>query len=438
MPLSYKKEINFSEWYHEVLLNSKLVDFSTVKGCLVLRPDFLELWKQIQTVIDGKLNSFGYQNYYFPMLIPKSILQKQDEHFRVFYRETARVTKLGDQVIEDELILRPTSEAVIYDVIKSWVKSDADLPLRINQWCNVIRWEIIKKNLPLIRDNEFMWHEAHAVFATEKEADKEVYQNLDMYEDLIENYLAIPVFRGSKPGHRRFAGAKYTLALESMMPNCKSVQIATSHSLGQNFSKAFSIKHGKDHSWQSCSGLTTRMIGALVMMHSDNQGLVLPPKIASVQCALIGIKNSFKLIRTSVNIKKPEAILKGIPLIIEKSGKAYLITRRDTMEELKANNISEKNIQNLLDKIQSSLFSKAKKFKDSHTFHAKNYEEFTEVIKNCKGFMIAPWCSDEACAKQIRNEASASLRIVNPIKKKSSCIKCGKNAVYEGIFGQSY
>ncbi|MBU0979340.1 MAG: proline--tRNA ligase [Nanoarchaeota archaeon] len=417
--------------YRQLIKQAGLVDESPVKGFSVLLSYGYAIWEQAQQVLDQKLKGLGYKNASFPSFIPISQLKKQEEHYKSLVREAAICTHAGDTEMKEKLVIRPTSEAVIAPAVRRWIRSHRDLPLRLNQWCNIVRMEILKPNLPIIRDNEFLWHEAHSFFSTQKECDEEAQKLYDMYIEFIQNYLAIPIFKGRKPERRKFPGAVYTLALEAMMQDHKSVQIATSHSLGQNFSKAFDIK-ADDFVWYACAGLTTRIIGAIAMVHSDGNGLILPPMIAPYQVAVVDGNTRLKGFRTVQGGTVNEWVLKGVPLIISDDK----ILRRDTMQTIKIEKKTDDQIAGLLLSIQNNLFKRADRLKEQHTTTTDDYQEMKKVLSAQEGFVIAPWCGNTGCSLNIRKETKGSLRLVNPGKGK--CIKCNRPVKHLALFGQSY
>ncbi len=441
---------DFEAWYKHILKSADLIGESPVKGCDVLKGYCLEIWNQIREFLAGKLKELGYQDMYFPLLIPESIMKKQEEHYKVFESEVLTVTGTQKETFDEKFLIRPTSEMVIYASIADWIKNEADLPLLINQWCSIIRWENRKPNLPLIRTNEFLWHECHSVHASKEEAQEYAQKLHNIYRELLTDYAAIPAFEGYKPEHRMFPGAEVTLAFEVMTPNCKAVQSATSHNLGQNFSKPLNITFvnknmQKEFAWQACAGLTTRIIGAIVMLHSDDKGLVLPPRIAPVQCVFIEDDVNVKGVRTKKDnraIGKDEKIAewvrKGIPAIVTGKDGKYEIYRRDTNQALHCaiDELQEK-IPEILESMQENLLNKAKKFRDSHTFESSEYQEFKSLLKNRKGFVKALWCGVPDCARKIRVDTEGSLRVVVP-HEQGICIGCGSKAKFSGVFGQSY
>ena len=452
-----KKEEDFIKWYHEVIEATKLVDFSVVRGCVVYHEYCLLIWEQIKNCLDNKLKPLGFKEYYFPVLIPLNSFKKQTNHFEDFFKEVLVVSKAGHNQLEEEYVIRPTSEAIIYESIAKWVKEEKHLPLCINQYCSVMRWESFKPNMPLLRGNEFLWQESHSVHSTRKEAEKYAKEILDIYKDLHENYLAMPVISGFKPMHRMFPGAEYTLALESLMPDLKSVQSATSHYLGQNFSKAFNIKFkikGKEeYAYQACNGITTRVIGALVMTHGDDKGLVIPPRVAPYQAVFVDVKYNKlmnDLLKTGVRFffdwhkkSKEEKIeywtMMGAPVIVTKYKKGFALVRRDTLEKIITNkNSLIKEIQKTLNSIQNNLYKKSKEFHGSHISKASSWRDFEKIASGKKGFIEAHWCGNVACARQIREKANKnSIRIVNPAKS-GKCVHCKGKAQYTATFAPAY
>lgn len=432
----------FEEWYIETLKKADIIAESLIEGTIILKGYGYKIWEQIKKIIEKRLLEMGYEDMYFPMFIPHSFLKKQDEHYKSFIREAVFCTKAGNKRFKEELIIRPTSETIIYPSIKDWIKTENDLPLKINQWCPIVRWEILKPTLPLIRNNEFLWHECHSLHTTKEECDNHVKAMYNLYKELLNKYLAIDFFEGKKPERRKFAGAEYTLALEGMMNNHKCVQLATSHSLGQKFSKAFDIRFRKETEeefvWIACAGLTTRLIGVLVMTHGDQKGVVLPPRIAPFQVAIVGnerlyekLKNDF---RTCKGKNSEYWTTKGIPIIIANNK----IIRRDTLEKIEIEKDIEKQINKLLNDIQNSLLKKATEFKEKHTYKTESYEEFKNALLDQKGIAEAAWCGEEECSKKIKEETKGSLRVINETKENKKCIGCGKKAQYKAIFGQSY
>lgn len=477
MGITVKKSENFSEWYTQVVLKSGLADYAPIKGCMIFREHSYAIWEKIQEIFNKKIKEKGHKNVYFPMFIPESFLKKEAEHFEGFVPEVAWVTTGGNSKLEERLAVRPTSETIMYVTYAKWIRSWRDLPIKLNQWCNIVRWETSATRL-FLRTREFLWQEGHTAHATEEEADTEVMEILNIYRDLMENYLAIPVLAGKKTEKEKFAGALYTTALEALMPDGKVLQMGTSHNLGQNFAKVFDIKFiGEDEEehyvWQTSWGISTRMIGGLVMVHGDDKGLVLPPKITPVQAVIIPIP--YKNVDTESIMRKANEIfeklqkngisvvlddraeytpgwkfneweLKGVPIRIEigprdVKEKQVTLARRDTSERLVVK--EEKTVDTvtkLLEEIQNTLFNKAKKFLEDHTTTVKTYDEFKEALKKKGGFIRACWCSSPTCEEKIKEETGATIRLLPFEKEKlfSNCVCCGGEGKEVVYFGRAY
>lgn len=475
--ITVKKSEDFSEWYTQVILKSGLVDYAPIKGCIIFRELAYAIWEKIQEIFNEKIKRTGHRNVYFPLFIPESLLKKEAEHFSGFVPEVAWVTIGGDEVLEEKLAIRPTSETIICATYAKWIKSWRDLPLKLNQWCSVVRWDT-KGTKPFIRTREFLWQEGHTAHETKEEADREVMEILNEYKDLIENYLAIPVLAGRKSESEKFAGALYTTTLEAIMPDGKALQMATSHNLGQNFSKVFEIKFmgrdGKEHYvWQTSWGFSTRLIGAMVMVHGDDKGLILPPRIAPTQVVIIPIPS--KDMEIEKIIEKAKSIqgklsasgistilddrleytpgwkynhweLRGIPLRIEIGSmeikkEQITIARRDTYERItvKEEEIVEA-IKKLLEEIQRNLYNRAKKFLEEKITRVENYEEFKKILSEKGGFIKASWCGNRECEEKIKEETGATIRLI-PFEREepfSKCIYCGKEAKEVAYFAKSY
>ena len=475
--LTVKKKEDFSEWYTQVVLKSGLADYAPIKGCMVYRELSYAIWEKIQEIFNAKIKKTGHKNVYFPLLIPESFLKKEAEHFAGFVPEVAWVTIGGDSPLEEKLAIRPTSETIIYATYAEWIRSWRDLPIKLNQWCSVIRWETKATKL-FLRTREFLWQEGHTAHATKEEADSEVMEILNEYRDLMENYLAIPVLVGRKSDSEKFAGALYTMTLEAMMPDGKALQMGTSHNLGQNFSKVFSIKFmdrdEKEHYvWQTSWGISTRIIGAMVMVHGDDRGLVLPPRIAPVQAVVIPIP--YKAAETDKIMNKAKEIhkrlqragvssilddreeytpgwkfndweLKGVPVRVEIGPKdvknnQVTLARRDTLERMTVKDEeTEKVVLKLLDEIQQNLFNRAKKFLEERITPVKTYDEFKNVLREKGGFIKASWCLSPQCEEKIKEETGATIRLIPLEKEKpfSNCIYCGAEAKEVVYFAKSY
>jgi len=472
--LSVKKS-DFNEWYLEVIKKAELADQSPIEGCIIFTPYSYAIWENIQSYLDKRIKETGHLNVYFPLFIPESFLKKEAEHFSGFVPECAWVTEGGSSKLSEKLAIRPTSETIMYYTFSKWIRSHRDLPLLINQWCNIVRWET-KAAKPFLRTREFLWQEGHTAHSTKEEADEEVMKMLNIYKELVETQLAIPVILGIKTESEKFKGALYTTTLEAMMPDGKALQMGTSHNLGQNFSKPFNITFldkdkKKKHVWQTSWGVSTRMIGALVMIHGDDKGLILPPKIAPYQVVIIPIykENTKQMVfekcekikkevekeKISVLLDKRDQYtpgfkfneweLKGVPIRIEIGPidiekKQITIVRRDKREKIIIKETEIEKIKNVLEEMQKDLFNKAKKFFDEHTFIAKNFKEFKDIMKNKKGFIKACWCGSEKCEEMIKKETTTTIICV-PFEKEnvfSNCVYCGEKAKEVVFFAKTY
>ncbi len=475
--ITVKKSENFPEWYTQVVLKSGLADYGPIQGTIAFREYSFAIWEKIQAIFNEMIKKTGHKNVYFPMLIPESFLKKEAEHFKGFTPEVFWVTQAGDRKLSERLAIRPTSETMVYYFFSRWIRSWRDLPLLVNQWCNIARAEI-KSTKPFIRTTEFLWQEGHTAHATKEEADKEVMLILEFYRKIIEDYLAIPVLVGKKSEREKFAGALYTTTLEALMPDGKALQIGTSHNLGQNFSKPFEIKFlDKDEKekyvWTTSWGIASRLIGAIIMVHGDDKGLVLPPNIAPIQVVIIPIYykkterkevlRKAKEILSKLEENKVSAFLddreeytpgwkfnewelKGVPLRIEigpkdLEKKQVVVARRDNFEKVivKEKDLIKK-LNELLNEIQKSLFRKAKKFLKENIFIARNFDEFKKIIKEKGGFVKACWCGSEECEEKIQAETGATIRVIPFEKEKifSKCIYCRKEAKEVAYFAKAY
>jgi prolyl-tRNA synthetase len=475
--VTVKKNVDFSEWYVEVVLKAELADYAPVKGCMIIRPDAYAVWEKIQQVVNEKIKATGHRNTYFPMFIPEAFLKKEAEHFEGFTPEVAWITVGGDTPLEEKLAVRPTSETIMYAMFSKWIRSWRDLPLKINQWCNIVRWETKATKL-FLRTREFLWQEGHTAHATAEDAEAEVMWALNMYKDMIENYLAIPVLIGTKSESEKFAGALYTTALESIMPDGKALQMGTSHNLGQHFAKVFDVKYiGEDKAdhyvWQTSWGITTRLIGAMIMIHGDDKGLIMPPKVAPVQVVIVpipfkgleaeAIAAKTKQIQTDLTAQGISVILddrgeytpgwkfnqwelKGIPLRVEvgprdvKNGQVVMV-RRDTGQKafVKDADIIA-TAQGLLSEIQDSMLAKARAILADKTTPVQSYDEFKAVVEGKGGFVKAAWCGSPECEAKIKEETGATIRI-RPFQREepqTGCVFCGAQAKEVVYFARSY
>jgi len=476
MGLTIKKSEDFNEWYNQVVLKADMIDYSSVSGCIILKPNSYAIWEKIQRVFDDKIKKSGHKNCYFPMFIPESLLKKEAEHVEGFSPEVAWVTRAGDTELNEKLAIRPTSETIMYESYANWIRSWRDLPLLLNQWNSVVRWEF-KHAKPFLRTREFLWQEGHTAHATKEDAEKEVMQQLFEYVDLIENYMAIPVIAGKKTDNEKFAGADYTTTVEAFMPDGKALQMATSHMLGQNFAKVFNIKFlDKDekekYAWQTSWGLSTRTIGAIVMIHGDDKGLIMPPRLAPTQIVIVPIvfkenkeaviakaKDIVKKLKSknySVHLDERESYtpgwkfneweLKGVPLRIEIGPKEVeadqlVLVRRDTNEKTTIKTKDwEKKIEEMLNNIQDNLCQKAKEYLTKSIVEVKDFDEFLITIKN-KKMAKALFCGSVGCEDLIKDKAEGTTCRCIPFEQKPAhgkCVQCGKEAKFWAVFGKGY
>ena len=464
--------MNPDRWYTDVILKSEMADYSPVKGCMIIRPYGYEIWEATQAYLDKKFKELGVKNAYFPTFIPMHFLQKEKEHIKGFSPQLAVVTIGGGEELAEPLVVRPTSETIMYDTYAKWIQSWRDLPLLLNLWNNVVRWE--KRTYLFMRTTEFLWQEGHTAHATFEEADDFSRKILTIYKKFDEDELAIPVVVGKKSENEKFPGAKITYTLEALMPDGKALQMGTSHNLGNNFAKAFDIQYldktgERQYVWQTSWAETTRVIGALILSHGDDQGLIFPPNIAPIQVIIISIQQtqaaaSFcrKLkeelekngLRVKVDDREEKTVgwkfnyweLKGVPIRIEigpkelESGGVTLV-RRDTGAKIKyqiSNIKSEMKL--LLEEIQKNLFERMQKFRDENTHEVSSYDEFKEIMKMKKGFIVAFWCGDPTCEAKIKADTKATSRVL-PLEakeEKGKCIYCGKDAKHRWYFAQAY
>ncbi|HXG07729.1 MAG TPA: proline--tRNA ligase [Nitrososphaera sp.] len=474
--IDVKKSEDFSEWYAQVVLKAGLADYAPIKGFIVLRPYGYAIWESIRDILDRRFKETGHQNGFLPVLIPEGLLSKEEEHFAGFTPEVFWVTKAGNNDLGERLALRPTSETIAYSIFAKWISSYRDLPLKINFWNTALRAEI-KATKPFIRTSEFLWQEGHTVHATEEEAEREVMMILDIYKDLIENYLAVPVITGFKSDREKFVGAKYTTTLESLMADGKALQMGTSHHLAQNFSKPFEIKYlGKDtkehFAWQTSWGVSWRLIGAMIMVHGDDKGLVLPPKVAPIQVVIVPIhkdkdaqivKEKASEIQSelrSVGIrahldardeytsgwKFNEWEMKGVPLRINigareiQDGRVEYVRRDNKEKRLGDRAKLVESVKMLLESIQSNLFSRAKEFLKQNISRPTEYPEFKSIIEGKGGFVLAGWCEREECEQKIKDDTGADIRVLpfDQSEKPDRCIYCGRESKKAAIFARAY
>lgn len=485
-----KRSEDYSKWYNELVVKADLAENSGVRGCMVIKPYGYAIWEKMQAELDKKFKETGHQNAYFPLFIPKSYFSKEASHVDGFAKECAVVThyrlKTGEDgktievdpeaKLEEELIVRPTSETIIWDTYRKWIESYRDLPILVNQWANVVRWEM--RTRLFLRTAEFLWQEGHTAHATEKEAVAEAEQMLDVYADFAENFMAIPVVKGFKTENERFAGAIETYCIEALMQDGKALQAGTSHFLGQNFAKAFDVKftsqEGKqEYVWATSWGVSTRLMGALVMTHSDDNGLVLPPNLAPIQVVIVPIHRTdeqleeireavkkvtdqFKKLNISFKFDdrttfKPgwkfnEYELKGVPLRVAIGPKdlengTFEVARRDTFtKEIVAKDDIVTYVQDMLEEIQSNLFNKAKTYRDSHITEANSFEEFKDLLENKGGFISAHWDGTIETEEKIKDLTKATIRCI-PIDRKEEdgiCILTGAPSKGRVLFAKAY
>lgn len=473
------KQIKVSEWYLEIGKKAQLFDYGPVKGSIIIRPYAYAIWERIQQELDSRIKDLGCQNAYFPLFIPESFLKKEAEHIEGFSPELAVVTYAGGKKLEEAIVIRPTSETVMYDAFARWINSWRDLPLKINQWANIVRWEL--RPFPFLRTTEFLWHEAHTAHVTLKEADEQTIAALRMYSKFFEDILAIPVVIGKKSEREKFAGALYSTSCEALLMDGKALQIATAHNLGQNFSKPFNVTYQnisgqRDFVWQTSWGVSTRAIGGLILTHGDVKGLVLPPKIAPIQvivvpiigkgeekdaatikqCKLIFSELQSLGIRVEVDFRDQvtpgwkfnEWEMKGVPVRIELGPKdieknSAVIARRDTGEKTEAlfSNLKVK-LPEILQEIQNKIFESARVFVRNNTREAKDFDEFKKILENQRGFIKAAWCGDSECEATIKNKTKATTRCIPLDSEKSlvgeKCFHCGNDAKCVPIWARAY
>ncbi len=479
---------DYSMWYLDIIDAAELAENSPVRGCMVIKPNGYAIWENIQKVLDNMFKLRGIKNAYFPLFIPKSFFEKEAEHVEGFAKECAVVThhrlNLNKEkklvpagLMEESLVVRPTSETIIYSMYAKWIHSFRDLPILINQWVNVVRWELRPR--PFLRTTEFLWQEGHTAHSTKEEAEEMTLQMLEVYRDFVENYLAIPVIKGTKSESEKFAGAVYTACIEAMMQDGKALQVATSHMLGQNFAKPFKVKFTDNNGneqfvWQTSWGMSTRIIGALIMVHSDDKGLILPPKIAPMPIVIAPIwgkdyeKNNVlskaKKIANEIILKMGCAVhiderderpgakfyeweRKGIPLRIEIgprdiTNNTVVMARRDLGNKVVVPLINLiPKIKELLNNIQSNLYKQAIQYREKMTHRVNSYDIMKNTLTNKEcGFVVAYWCGNPKCESKIKRDTTATIRCI-PLEqenKKEQCLVCGKEASKKVIFAKAY
>jgi prolyl-tRNA synthetase len=482
---------DYSQWYNDLILKSELADYSAVRGCMIIKPYGYTLWENMQAALDKMFKDTGHVNAYFPLFVPKSLFEAEEANAEGFAKECAVVTHYRlksdpqnkgklivdpEAKLEEELIVRPTSEAIIWNTYKNWIQSYRDLPILINQWANVVRWEM--RTRLFLRTSEFLWQEGHTAHATKEEALFESKQMLDVYADFVENFMAVPVIKGTKTENERFAGAVETYCIEALMQDGKALQAGTSHFLGQNFAKAFDVKftdknNKLDYVWATSWGVSTRLIGALVMAHSDDDGLILPPKIAPLQVVIIPVykndeqKNLItqkaneiikELKQLNIRVKfddndnlRPgwkfaEYEMKGVPLRLTIGARdleknVIEVARRDTKEKssIDLNNVI-KTVTELLNEIQTNIYNRAKEFRDTHITNANSWDEFLNILDNKTGFVSAHWDGTSETEEKIKELSKATIRCIpfNAVEENGSCILTGKPSNKRVLFARAY
>ena len=463
---------NFPQWYTDVILKTDMVDYSDVRGCMVIKPYGYRVWELIQQDLDARFKATGHQNAYFPLFIPESLLKKEAEHVEGFAPEVAWVTHGGDELLTERLCVRPTSETIICSMYSKWIQSYRDLPLLLNQWCNVVRWE--KNTRPFLRTSEFLWQEGHTAHATAEEAQAETIQQLRTYRAFMEDVLAIPVICGRKSENEKFAGAYATYTLEAMMQDGKALQMGTSHNLSDHFAKAYDINYlSKEGRLEPCYttswGVSTRMIGGLIMVHGDDRGLVMPPRVAPIQVVILPIamhkpgvlEKANELLQSlkaaglrvqlddrdqSAGWKFNEWEMKGVPVRVEvgprdiENGQVMAV-RRDTLEKLALpmEGLSDA-LKTLLDSVHDGMYQKALAFREAKTVQAETFDELATGVQN--GFVLANWCGCGACEDEIKAKTGATTRCMPfdgaEVEEGAVCVHCGKPAVTRMYFAKSY
>ena len=469
------KSDDFSRWYTEVILKAQLADYAPVRGCMVIRPYGYALWENMQRLLDARFKATGHTNAYFPLLIPESFLAREAEHVAGFAPEVAWVTQGGNEKLEERLAIRPTSEAIIGMMYSKWVQSWRDLPILINQWCNVLRWEKVTRLF--LRTTEFLWQEGHTVHRTEEEAQAETMTILQVYRNFVEEDLAVPVVYGLKTEAEKFKGAERTYSIEAMMGDGKALQAGTSHNLGQNFAKVFDITFQdtdgeRKHAWQTSWGVSTRLIGAIIMVHGDDAGLIMPPKVAPTQVVVIPIWRKehereevaafVEQLKTTLGTdirfkvdwddehtpgwKYNEWEMRGVPLRIEvgprdvKGNQVVMVRRDNRAKEFVPMDAVRGRVVELLDQIQKDMLQKARDFMAQRTFEVDSVEQFKTQLEAQRGFILAHWCGGEECEAKIKTETGATIRCIplDSTLKDGKCVWCEGPSAQRVVFGRAY
>lgn len=467
------REEDFSQWYTDVILKADLVDYAPVRGCMVIKPYGYGIWENIQKELDRRFKETGHENAYFPLLIPESLLRKEAEHVEGFAPEVAWVTHGGNEELGERLVVRPTSETIICAMYSKWIQSYRDLPILYNQWCSVVRWE--KTTRPFLRTAEFLWQEGHTAHATEEEAQEETLRMLEVYREFAQNVLAIPMVTGQKTEKEKFAGALKTYTMEALMQDGKALQAGTSHNLGQHFAKVFDIQFlDKDgqlkYVYQTSWGVSTRLIGGIIMVHGDERGLVLPSRVAPIQLIIVPIalhkegvldkaKEIYQQLKDAgIRVKLDdrdtqtpgwkfnEWELKGVPIRLEIGPKdieknQVVLVRRDNFEKsfVPMENLVE-TVKEMLDAVHDGMYQKALDMRDKHTHVAYNMDEFVDALENKKGFIKAMWCGGRECEDKVKDDTGATIRCI-PFEQENlgdKCICCGEEAKHMVYFAKAY
>jgi prolyl-tRNA synthetase len=466
---------DFSSWYLDVVRKAELADYTAVKGCMAIRPYGFAIWELIQQELDRRFKATGHVNAYFPLFIPESLLMREAEHVEGFAPQVAWVTHGGTEELEERLAIRPTSEVIIGTLYAKWIQSWRDLPVLINQWCNVVRWEKVTR--PFLRTTEFLWQEGHTAHETEAEAQEETLRILGIYKEFAESVLAMPVMAGPKSESEKFAGASKTYSIEALMGDGRALQAGTSHNLGQNFARAFGIQfQGRDkvlqHVWTTSWGVSTRLIGGVIMTHGDDGGLVLPPRVAPHQVVIVPISRGnwqetvlpkardieARLAAAGVRVRLDDRDsytpgwkfadweMRGVPLRLEIGPKdlekqQVVMARRDTREKVFVPmDTVEDRVRSLLDEIQQALLARAARFREERTRRTADYAEFTSWMEGRPGFVISPWCGHADCEAAIKSETQATIRNMpfDGDQPSGACIKCGRPATAQAWFAKAY
>src|SRR6266403_4214880 len=471
-----KRADDYSRWYTDVIAAAEQADYAPVKGCMIIRPNGYAIWEKMQQALDAMFKETGHQNAYFPLFIPESFLQKEAEHVEGFAPEVAVVTHAGGAKLEEPLVIRPTSETIIWHTYRNWIQSYRDLPLLLNQWCNVVRWEM--RTRMFLRTTEFLWQEGHTTHATYQDAEEEALRMLGVYRVFAEEHLALPVIEGLKTESEKFAGADHTYCIEALMGDGKALQAGTSHHLGQNFAKAFDVtfqteKGTREYVYATSWGLTTRMIGAMIMAHGDDNGIIIPPRLATIQVAVVPIfrkpeerdrvmqavdkfAQAFKAAGIGFKVDEREQYSpgwkfndwekRGVPLRIEVGPKdleknQVMLARRDNGQKSPVSQDGlDRTVRDMLDIIQKTLFDRAIEFREKNSHRVDDYRKFVEILDGPGGFLWCHWCGSAECEEAIKDETKATIRCI-PMKsepEEGKCLKCGGRSERRVIFARAY